>query len=265
VNNREAIDGESGVAEVERRVVLITGAASGVGAALARRLPGPDIALVLHTRANRAGLDAVAAAARAAGAEVRSMLGDLAEPATATASIAEAADRFGRLDGLVHNAGFALAKPFGQLEQHELDHSGAVIRDAFFRLATAALPLLSASPRGRVVAVSSFVAHEFRLGGVVFAASAAAKAGLEALMKALAAQLAPRGVTVNAVVPGFVRKDPGAAKALDAETAARALERVPLARLGEPDEIAATIAFLLGPDAGYITGQAIRVDGGLSL
>jgi NAD(P)-dependent dehydrogenase (short-subunit alcohol dehydrogenase family) len=253
------------MAAVERRVVLITGAASGVGAALARRLAGPDIALVLHTRANRAGLDAVADSARAAGAEVGVVLGDLAEPATAETLVAEAAARFGRLDGLVHNAGFALDKPFGQLEQHELDESTAVIRDAFFRLATAALPLLTASPQGRVVAVSSFAAHQFRLGGVVFAASAAAKAGLEALVKALAAQLAADGVTVNAVVPGFIRKDPGAARALDPATAARALERVPLGRLGRPDEIAATIAFLLGSDAGYITGQAIHVDGGLSL
>ena len=251
--------------EIGRRVVLITGAASGVGAALARRIAGPETALVLHTRANRAGLDAVAAAARAAGADVRLALGDLAEPETARASIEEAAQGFGRLDGLVHAAGFALNKAFGELEQHELEHSTAVIRDAFFRLATHALPLLPSSSRGRIVAVSSFVAHEFRLGGVVFAASAAAKAGLEALVKSLAAQLAGQGITVNAVVPGFIRKDPGANMALDPATTARALAKVPLGRLGLPDEIAATIAFLLSADAGYITGQCIHVDGGLSL
>lgn len=252
------------MAEVGRRVVLVTGAASGVGAALARRLAGPDTALVLHTRRNRARLDAVAEAARAAGAEVRLVLGDLAERGSARSLIDEA-DGFGRLDGLVHNAGFALAKGFGELEQRELDYSTAVIRDAFFRLATHALPLLAGSRCGRIVAVSSFVAHEFRLGGVVFAASAAAKAGLEALVKALAAQVAGQRITVHAVVPGFIRKNPGADMALDPAATARALERVPLARLGLPEEVAATIAFLLSAEAAYITGQAIHVDGGLSL
>ena len=245
--------------------MLVTGAASGVGAALARRLAGPGTTLVLHTRRNRAGLDAMADAARAAGAEVRLALGDLADSATARALIDKAADGFGQLDGLVHNAGFALAKGFGELEQRELDYSTAVIRDAFFRLATHALPLLAGSRCGRIVAVSSFVAHEFRLGGVVFAASAAAKAGLEALVRSLAAQVAGQGITVNAVVPGFIRKHPGADMALDPAATARALERVPLGRLGLPEDVAATIAFLLSAEAAYITGQAIHVDGGLSL
>ena len=249
----------------DRRVVVITGAASGVGAAVARRIARQDTALLLHTRANRSGLETVADAARTAGADVRTALGDLAEPATARRLIDQAAKDFGRLDGLVHNAGFALNKPFGELEQRELDYSTAVIRDAFFRLATEALPLLAASPCGRVVAVSSFVAHQFRLGGIGFTASAAAKAGLEALVKALAAQLAGQGITANAVVPGFIKKDAGAHMALDRSATARALAHVPLGRLGLPDEIAAAIAFLLSPDAGYITGQCIHIDGGLSL
>jgi NAD(P)-dependent dehydrogenase (short-subunit alcohol dehydrogenase family) len=114
-----------------------------------------------------------------------------------------------------------------------------------------------------VVAVSSFVAHAFRTDTTIFAASAAAKAAVEALVRALAVQLAPSGVTVNAVVPGFIRKDPGAHAAIDPERLRQQMAVIPLGRVGLPDEVAAAIAFLVSPAAGYITGQALHVNGGL--
>jgi NAD(P)-dependent dehydrogenase (short-subunit alcohol dehydrogenase family) len=246
------------------RTILVTGAGSGIGAAICRRVAAPGVRLLVHTGTRRERAEAVAAECAAMGALCRIETGDLADAATPRRLIA-AAETLGGLDVLIANAGFADKRLFGELDDAGIERSLAVITTGFFRLADAARPLLLAAASGRVVAVSSFVAHVFRLGGSGFPASAAAKAGLEALAHALAMQLAPSRVTVNCVVPGYIRKDEGTHATLDAAAWQRAIERVPLGRLGLPDEIAALVAFLIGPDAAYITGQSIHVDGGLTL
>jgi 3-oxoacyl-[acyl-carrier protein] reductase len=247
------------------RTILVTGAGSGIGAAICRRVAAPSVNLLVHTGSKRERAESVAAECAEKGTLCQVETGDLADPATPRRLVAAAIERFGGLDVLVANAGFADKRLVGELDDAGFERSLAVITIGFFRLADAARPHLVASASGRIVAVSSFVAHVFRFGGGGFPASAAAKAGLEGLARSLAAQLAPSAVTVNCVVPGYVRKDQGAHAALDPTGWQRAIERVPLGRLGLPDEIAATVAFLIGTDAGYITGQSIHVDGGLTL
>ena len=250
------------------RIVIVTGASSGIGAACCRRMAGPGLRLMAHARganaAKRAALEAVVGEVEAAGGTAEAAFGDLGDPDTGAAIVAACVSAYGSVDQIVANAGFANAKRLGEVSRTELDAALAAMTGGLFDLATAALPHLRASERGRIVAVSSFVAHTFP-GDSLFPATAAAKGGLEALARALARQVAPDGVTVNCVAPGYTEKDTAGHAAIPKSAWEAAAARTPMGRIAKPDDIAALVAFLLSDDAGHITGQTIHVDGGLGL
>lgn len=275
-------------------ITLITGAATGIGAASALLLARPGARLLLHTGRNAAALAEVAARAREQGAEVVEALGDLAQAQTAPALVANALESFGGLDSLVSNAGRAQQGRLATLDDDSLTAAFATMPLAFLRLCRAAMPALIAAgrggccpdgqnapaapatgpetpcgqgrgARGRVVAISSFVAHGYGTNGLHFPATAAAKAALESLVRSLAVELAADGVTVNAIAPGFTRKDATGHAATSRATMDGARAITPNGRLGLPEDIAQTLAWLVSPGARHVTGQVIHVDGGLLL
>ncbi|WP_406651369.1 SDR family oxidoreductase (plasmid) [Aliisedimentitalea scapharcae] len=242
---------------------IITGAASGIGAAVAMKLARPGACLTLHTRQSAARLEDVARQARARGAEVEVVLGDLSEIGTGKEVVDVHQARFGMLDALIANAGFPLFKSLEDMQPEEVEYAFRGNSQSLFELAQTGLPLLRKSQHARIVAVSSFTAHVFRTDMPQFPASAASKGAVEVAARSLALALAKDGVTVNCVVPGYIRKDSETSAGLGQDALREIETRIPLGRLGTPDDVAACICFLTGQGAAYVTGQVFHVNGGL--
>lgn len=245
------------------RVVLITGGASGIGAAACRLFAGPGTALFIHARSNKSGCEQLAREAEEAGTSTGYLCLDLATEGAGERLIEAVLHSFGRLDVLVANAGFPHRGGLAAVSRSDFDHCVAAMPGAFLEMAKAAIPYLRQAKHGRVVAVSAHSAHMFRANYPIFPASAAAKRALEALVHSLAIELGADGVTVNAVVPGLVSKDADRDPFLNEHERQDLVAHVPMRRFGSPSEVAEVIHFLASPAASYITNQVIHVNGGM--
>lgn len=240
--------------------IIILGAGSGIGACVARRLARDGVSLLLHTGSNREGLEHVAAACRDAGARVDQVVGASGDDATFEPISAWLAST--DLTALVFAAGYAKLGSIAETPPQALETAFHDMPNAFLRIVKLAAPRLR-DRRGRIVCVSAFGAHRTKTHQ--FLPTAPAKAALEALVKLFAAQLAPRGITCNAVVPGFIAKEAKSPSALTSAQWQEVMAGIPMGRLGDPDEVAALIAFLVSASASYMTGEVLHVNGGLTL
>jgi 3-oxoacyl-[acyl-carrier protein] reductase len=245
---------------LDGRVALVTGASRGIGRAIAVALGRRGAKVIINYAAREDAARAAAAEVEAAGGKASVLGFDVARSEQVTESIKQIGKDHGGLDILVNNAGVAINGLVMRFKDEQWQRTLDVnLTGAFNCTRAAATLLLRAKEAGRIVNLTSVVGE---MGNGGQAAYAASKAGVIGLTMSLARELASRGVTVNAVAPGFIDTDMTAEHLPDAQRQ-KLLGEIPLGRIGRADEVADAVAFLAGPEAAYITGQVLRVNGGL--
>lgn len=241
------------------RTALVTGASRGIGRASALRLSETHNIVLLY-RANEAAAAEAAAAFRKNGAQVLVRKADIGDPQSLRAAVTAALDQFGRIDTLVTNAATAFHRPISVSNWAHVHHSVQSIVGSFVELVSLVSPKMQVG--GRIIAISGLD----RVFGVVdHGLCGAGKSAIESLVRNLAVELGPRGITVNAITPGATRTD-SMKRAMERKPGAEQplVDCIPAGRVGEPEDVAGVVVFLASEDARFVNGTSILVDGGFT-
>lgn len=244
--------------DLKEKVALVTGGSRGIGRAVCVALARQGAYVAINYAGNEAAASQTLAMVREAGGDGEIVRFDVADAEACDAAVSDLVKRKGRLDVLVNNAGIAMDQLLLRIKPEEIEKTFATnVSGALWCCKAAIRPMMRAK-RGRIVNVSSVVAESGNPGQAVYSAS---KAALIGLTKTLAREYASRGVTVNAVAPGFIETDMTASLPEQAKQAIVA--QTPLGRQGTAEEVAAAVVFLASDEASYVTGQVLRVNGGM--
>jgi 3-oxoacyl-[acyl-carrier protein] reductase len=243
--------------ELGGKVALVTGAARNIGRAIARSLAAGGAAVMVNAHTSRTEAEDTRAMIESAGGKAALHIADVTDAGAVAAMVEATVKRFGRLDILINNAAVRAETPFAEIRFEDWRRVLSIVLDGAFLCAQAGLPHLIRAGGGSIVNIGGLTAHK---GADGRAHVITAKAGLAGLTRALALDLAPHHITVNCVVPGTIETVRGLPGAPERPQHRRSLP--PLGRRGEPEEIAAMVRTLCGPDMRYVTGQSIHVNGG---
>lgn len=244
--------------ELREKIALVTGGSRGIGRAICLALARQGAYVAINYAGNEAAAAEALTQVREAGGDGEVLKFDVASQSAFETAIDDLVKRKGRLDILVSNAGIAMDQLLLRIKPEELEKTFATNVGGALWGAKAAIRHMMRKRTGRIVFLSSVVAESGNPGQAVYSAS---KAALLGLTKTLAREYASRGVTVNAVAPGFIATDMTAG--LPEDVKKKIVEQTPLARIGSPDEVAAAVVYLASDEAGYVTGQVLRVNGGM--
>lgn len=242
---------------------IVTGSSRGIGRAVALRFARDGAKVVVNCVADTDKAEAVANEIRKLGGEPLVVQADVSKRNEAERLVSSAIGAFGKLDILVSNAGIIIDKPFVESTDEDWARSIGINLTGFFNVTRAALPHMIGRRSGRIIATGSCITEVADFGGNKYSVCTASKGGITMMLRPIAAEAAPFGITVNAVSPGYIATE--MLGEIDAAGLEAALRLVPMRRYGKPEEIAAAMAFLASDDAAYITGQTLRVNGGLSM
>lgn len=242
------------------KTILITGASRGIGRAIALELAAPGIRLGLVYRGNREAAQETAEQCRLQGAQAEIYPCDVGDFAAAQKTVEAVLERFGSVDVLVNNAGITRDGLMMRMDEADYDQVLDTNLKGAFNFIRHLSPHFVKRRAGRIINITSVVGL---MGNAGQSNYAAAKAGLVGLTKSVAKELAPRGITCNAVAPGLIQTE--MTKAMPQPAQESMVKAIPLGRIGEAQDIARAVAFLCGDGAGYITGTVLRVDGGLAM